>query len=97
MGHCAAFANQGELCLCGSRIFVERSIYEPFKRELVTRAEALRLGDPLSEDTEQGALVTEAHLDEVLSYVQLAREEGVGSSRAASALRCRGVARPVIS
>ncbi len=93
----AAFANQGELCLCGSRIFVERSIYEPFKRDLVARAEALRLGDPLSEDTEQGALVTEAHLDKVLSYVQLAREEGVGSSRAASALRCRGVARPVIS
>jgi aminomuconate-semialdehyde/2-hydroxymuconate-6-semialdehyde dehydrogenase len=72
----AAFANQGELCLCGSRIFVERSIYEPFKRELVARAEGLRLGDPLSEDTEQGALVTEAHLEKVLSYVQLAREEG---------------------
>ncbi|MDQ3776366.1 MAG: aldehyde dehydrogenase [Pseudomonadota bacterium] len=72
----AAFANQGEVCLCGSRIFVERSIYEPFKRELVARAEGLRLGDPLSEDTEQGALVTEAHLEKVLSYVQLAREEG---------------------
>ncbi|MGQ0595127.1 MAG: aldehyde dehydrogenase [Gammaproteobacteria bacterium] len=88
----AAFANQGEVCLCGSRIFVERSIYEPFKRELVARAEALRLGDPLSEDTEQGALVTEAHLDKVLSYVRLAREEGgrilTGGVRATVPGRC---------
>jgi aminomuconate-semialdehyde/2-hydroxymuconate-6-semialdehyde dehydrogenase len=72
----AAFANQGEVCLCGSRVFVERSIYEPFKWGIVVRTEALRLGDPLSENTEQGALVSHAHLEKVLSYVRLAREEG---------------------
>lgn len=90
----AAFTNQGEVCLCGSRVFVERSIYEPFRRGLLARAEALRIGDPLAEDTDQGALISQAHLDKVLSYVDLARAEGgrvlTGGERITVPGRCQG-------
>ncbi|MBI2380676.1 MAG: aldehyde dehydrogenase [Gammaproteobacteria bacterium] len=72
----AAFANQGQICLCGSRIFVERPLYERFKADFVARAAARRLGDPLETATEHGALVSEAHLAKVLSYVELAKAEG---------------------
>ena len=72
----AAFSNQGEICLCGSRIFVERSIYERFRDELVRAARALKVGDPLENSTDQGALVSKAHYEKVLSYLDLAREEG---------------------
>ncbi|MFT3883729.1 MAG: aldehyde dehydrogenase [Gemmatales bacterium] len=72
----AAFANQGEICLCGSRIFVERSIYNRFRDDFVSRASALKLGDPLNEETQQGALVSEEHMEKVLSYIELVRQEG---------------------
>ncbi|HXV75692.1 MAG TPA: aldehyde dehydrogenase [Candidatus Polarisedimenticolaceae bacterium] len=72
----AAFSNQGQICLCASRIFVERSAFGEFVERLVAAADALDVGDPLDERTEQGALVSRAHLDKVRSYVELAREEG---------------------
>ena len=72
----AAFTNQGEICLCGSRIFVERSLYAQFRDEFVKRVKALRLGDPSDERTEQGPLISEAHLQKVLGYLDLARKEG---------------------
>jgi aminomuconate-semialdehyde/2-hydroxymuconate-6-semialdehyde dehydrogenase len=72
----AAFSNQGQICLCGSRVLVERAAWEPFVARFVSAARALRIGDPLDPATEQGALVSRAHLDRVLSYVELAREEG---------------------
>jgi aminomuconate-semialdehyde/2-hydroxymuconate-6-semialdehyde dehydrogenase len=72
----AAFANQGQICLCGSRVFVEGSVYARFKEEFVGRAEALIVGDPLEAGTQQGALVSEAHRNKVLSYIDLARAEG---------------------
>jgi len=72
----AAFANQGEICLCGSRILVERQAYERFRDELVDRVRQLKVGDPLEEETDQGALVSEQHMEKVLSYVDLARTEG---------------------
>lgn len=88
----AAFANQGELCLCGSRIFIERPIYEPFKKQFVARAEALAVGDPLEATTQQGALVSEAHMRKVLSYIDLGRQEGgtvlTGGHRVRVAGRC---------
>jgi aminomuconate-semialdehyde/2-hydroxymuconate-6-semialdehyde dehydrogenase len=71
----SSFANQGQICLCGSRIFVERPIYDRFKNDFSERVKALKIGDPL-ESVDQGALVSEAHLEKVASYVQLAREEG---------------------
>jgi aminomuconate-semialdehyde/2-hydroxymuconate-6-semialdehyde dehydrogenase len=72
----AAFANQGQICLCGSRLLVERSIHDEFRDRFLERAAALRVGDPLEEDTDQGALVSAAHRDKVESCVALAREEG---------------------
>lgn len=72
----SSFSNQGEICLCGSRILVERSIYEKFVDEFVRRARELKVGDPLDDQTRLGALVSEGHLNKVLSYISLAKEEG---------------------
>ena len=72
----SSFANQGQICLCGSRIFVEDAIYDTFVSGLVERTKALRLGDPLEEDTQQGAVVSAAHREKIEAYVALAREEG---------------------
>lgn len=72
----SAFSNQGEICLCGSRIFVERPLYDRFRDAFVARAGALVVGDPLNDETGQGALVSEAHMEKVLSYVALAKKEG---------------------
>lgn len=72
----SSFANQGEICLCGSRIFVERSIYDKFLDEFVKRTKALTIGDPLEPTTKVGSLVSEAHMKKVLSYIELAQQEG---------------------
>lgn len=72
----SSFSNQGEICLCGSRIFVERSLYEKFVVEFTTRTKALIVGDPLDEKTNLGAIASEAHLNKVLSYLELAKQEG---------------------
>lgn len=72
----AAFSNQGQICLCGSRILIARPLYARVRDALVARANALTLGDPQDPSTQQGALVSAAHLDKVLSYVALARQEG---------------------
>lgn len=72
----AAFSNQGQICLCGSRVLVQRPLYEPFVRALVEAARAIRIGDPHDPATQHGALTSEAHLRKVESYVQLARELG---------------------
>jgi len=89
----SAFSNQGEICLCGSRIFIERPLYSRFRDAFVQRVSALRVGDPLDEKTDQGALVSEQHLEKVLGYVALAREEGgtvlCGGERVALNGRCR--------
>ena len=71
----SSFSNQGEICLCGSRVLVERSIYEKFVDEFVKRTKELTTGDPLEERTRVGALVSEAHMNKVLSYIALAKEE----------------------
>ncbi|MFM7328756.1 MAG: aldehyde dehydrogenase [Bacteroidota bacterium] len=72
----SSFTNQGEICLCGSRIFVERPIYERFLEAFVTATNALRIGDPAEPSTDIGALVSEAHMNKVLGYIELARKEG---------------------
>ncbi len=72
----SSFANQGEICLCGSRLFVERGIYDEFLDRFLAGTKKLRLGDPQDASTEVGALVSEAHLRKVEGYVALAREEG---------------------
>ncbi|MBT9392994.1 aldehyde dehydrogenase [Hymenobacter sp. NST-14] len=90
----SSFANQGQICLCGSRIFVERSIYEEFKAEFLAQVATLTVGDPLEETTQQGALVSEAHLEKVLGYIELAHAEGgrllAGGQRVRVPGRCAG-------
>jgi aminomuconate-semialdehyde/2-hydroxymuconate-6-semialdehyde dehydrogenase len=72
----SSFANQGQVCLCGSRVFVERPVYDEFVKRFVEKASALRLGDPLDETTDQGAVVSKMQLDKVKFYVDLAKQEG---------------------
>lgn len=72
----SAFANQGQICLCGSRIYVQKGIYEKFKKDFVERVSQLKVGNPHEKSTDQGALVSKAHMEKVLSYIQLAKEEG---------------------
>ncbi|HEY8562146.1 MAG TPA: aldehyde dehydrogenase [Pyrinomonadaceae bacterium] len=72
----SSFSNQGQICLCGSRIFVERPLYEKFKTDFVERVSRLKIGDPLNELTDIGAVVSKQHLEKVLSYIELAKEEG---------------------
>ena len=72
----SSFSNQGEICLCGSRIFVERPIYERFKTDFVARVAELKVGDPLLPDTNVGAIVSKQHFDKIMSYVELAESEG---------------------
>jgi len=72
----SSFTNQGEICLCGSRIFVEQSLFEKFVAEFVKRTKELKVGDPSDSSTDLGALVSETHLNKVLSYIKLAQEEG---------------------
>ncbi len=72
----SSFANQGQVCLCGSRVFVERSIYNDFVDRFIDKASHLKQGDPLDDKTEQGAIVSKTQLDKVKFYVDLARKEG---------------------
>mgnify|MGYP001010482354 CR=1 FL=1 len=72
----SSFANQGQICLCGSRVLVEEGIFEKFKEEFIARAAKLTVGDPLAENTRQGAVVSKMHFEKVLSCITLAKEEG---------------------
>jgi aminomuconate-semialdehyde/2-hydroxymuconate-6-semialdehyde dehydrogenase len=71
----SSFSNQGQICLCGSRIFVERPLYERFKTDFVQKVSQLKIGDPLRSETNVGAVVSLPHLEKVLSYIELAKQE----------------------
>ncbi|MBU6452481.1 MAG: aldehyde dehydrogenase [Cyanobacteria bacterium REEB67] len=72
----AAFRNQGQICLAGSRLFVERAIYDQVVEKLVGLVKKIKVGDPLSKETEMGALVSAEHMEKVLSYIEIGRAEG---------------------
>ena len=72
----AGFLNQGQVCLCGSRVLVENSAYAEFRDRFVDAVEAMRIGDPSEESTDLGALISEEHLAKVQGYVELAKQEG---------------------
>ena len=72
----SSFANQGQICLCGSRIFVQRGIYEKFKEEFIRKVDALLVAEPNNPKAKLGAVVSKPHMEKVLSYVELAKEEG---------------------
>jgi len=72
----SGFANQGEICLCGSRLLVQKSIYDVFRQRYLARVRALRVGDPDAADSDLGAMVSQAHHDKVLGCIEQARHEG---------------------
>lgn len=88
----SSFSNQGEICLCGSRIFIEKSIYTKFRDAFVARVKALKVGDPNEDDSNLGAIVSELHKQKILSYIKLAGEEGgtilCGGKQVAVSGRC---------
>ncbi len=72
----SAFQNSGQICLCGSRLLVERSMYDEFRSAFVDRVQALRIGLPSDEAAQVGPLVSQAHYDKVLAAISRARDEG---------------------
>ena len=90
----AAFANQGQICLCGSRILVQESLYDRFVADFTAKVSAMKVGDPLLNETRTGAVVSEAHMNKILSYIELAKQEGgsvlCGGKRVIVEGRCAG-------
>ena len=90
----AAFTNQGEICLCGSRIFVQRGIFEEFQQALIEETHRFLVGDPLEPSTRTGAVVNAAHMEKILGYIELAKQEGgmilAGGNRVRVTGRCEG-------
>lgn len=72
----SSFANQGQICLCGSRIFVQKTLYKKFINDFVEKTKQLKVGPPLENDTQIGAVVSEQHMNKILSYIELAKQEG---------------------
>ena len=72
----SAFLNSGQICLCGSRLLVERAYYDEFRDALVARARALAVGDPSDPATQVGPVVSKPHFDKVMGCIELARAEG---------------------
>ena len=72
----SSFSNQGEICLCGSRILIEASVYDKFKTEFVERTKQLKVGDPLENESRQGAIVSKMHFEKILRCIDTAKQEG---------------------
>ena len=87
----SSFANQGQICLCGSRIYVEHSIYEKFKSDFVQKTKELKVGNQLDESTKVGAIVSKPHFNKILSYIKLAQEEGGTILCGGKAIQPKGV------
>lgn len=87
----SAFSNQGQICLCGSRIFVERSIYDKFSRELSEKIKLLKVGNPLDPQTDQGATVSLMHFNKVMKWLEIAKEEGGEFLTGGHAVKLEGV------
>lgn len=72
----SSFMNQGEICLCTSRLLIEASIFEKFKKEFVERTNALAVGNPLENASFNGAIVSQTHFEKILHCIDLAKKEG---------------------
>ena len=71
----SSFSNQGQICLCGSRIFVEASMYSTFKKDFIEKVKQLKVGHPSENNTDIGALVSKSHLEKVINYIEIAKKE----------------------
>ncbi|MBK7010486.1 MAG: aldehyde dehydrogenase [Saprospiraceae bacterium] len=72
----SSFVNQGQICLCGSRIFVQKGIYEKFKSDLIGLASQMEIGDPIKETSRIGAIVSKPHYEKILNHIEIAKKEG---------------------
>lgn len=72
----SSFANQGQICLCGSRIYVQNGIYAEFRKRFLEQVKQMKVGDPKDADVKLGAVVSKPHFDKILSYIELAKQEG---------------------
>ncbi len=72
----SSFSNQGQICLCGSRILVQKSIYEKFLHDFVEKTKKLKVGPPSEPDTKVGAIVSKEHYNKILKHIEIAKEEG---------------------
>lgn len=86
----SSFSNQGQICLCGSRILIEESVYKKFKEEFVAKTKALTVGDPLEEDSKQGSLVSKMHFDKIVKSIETAKSEGGKILCGGNALKPKG-------
>ena len=86
----SSFSNQGQICLCSSRILVEDSIYEKFKKDFVRRVSELKVGDPSNEETQFGALSSMGHFEKVLDYIEIAKQEGGKVLTGGNAIKING-------
>jgi aminomuconate-semialdehyde/2-hydroxymuconate-6-semialdehyde dehydrogenase len=86
----SSFSNQGQICLCGSRILVERSIYEKFKTDFIAQVKKLKVGDPFDETSKQGAVVSKVHFDKVMQCIEIAKQEGGTILLGGNALKLEG-------
>ncbi len=85
----SSFANQGQICLCGSRIYVEETLYKKFRHDFVARVKSLKVGDPLRA-VHLGAVVSKAHQEKILAYIELAKQEGGAILTGGKAVRVEG-------
>jgi len=72
----SSFSNQGQICLCGSRIYIEKTLYNKFRDAFVEKTLSMQIGDPLKDETKSGAVVSKQHFEKIMSYIRLAQEEG---------------------
>ena len=73
----SSFSNQGQICLCGSRILIQENIYESFKEKFLAKVRELKVGDPKDASSDLGALVSEQHMNKsALDHIRIAKEEG---------------------
>ncbi|MBK6329533.1 MAG: aldehyde dehydrogenase [Bacteroidetes bacterium] len=86
----SSFSNQGQICLCGSRILIEKSIYEKFKAEFIDRVKKLNVGDPMDDTSKQGAVVSKVHFEKILHCIALAKQEGGNILLGGNAVKLEG-------
>lgn len=86
----SSFLNQGEICLCGSRVFIQKEIYETFKEKLLAQVSLLKTGNPSDDSVRVGAIVSKPHFEKVLDYLEIAKSEGATVLTGGTALQPEG-------
>lgn len=86
----SSFSNQGEICLCGSRIIIEAPVYDKFKKDFIEKVKQLRVDDPLNEKSKQGAIVSKVHYEKILRCIEIAKQEGGKILCGGNAIRLEG-------